>query len=196
MEIPGNQDMLKWNERPISSAGVFVLRVDGIQKFTGEIKGSYSNIKTNESGDFKSYFQMFKALQQIMDRKGKPQRNFEKRSFFAPKGKRIPQGADLDVLLPMVKEDLEFDEDPFSPALGHPVRHGKYATFFLRVICRQHASWQGHLYWSENKSEIYFRSVMELFEILAEALEAIEKMKSTFSAEQFDGAPVELLKEG
>jgi len=43
-----------------------------------------------------------------------------------------------------------------------PVPKGGLATFDLRVLFRQNASWQGSVAWREGKSEESFRSVLEL----------------------------------
>ena len=50
------------------------------------------------------------------------------------------------------------------------VRHGKQATFSLRLLFRQNASWQGAIEWHEGKSEETFRSVLELLLLIDSAL--------------------------
>lgn len=49
---------------------------------------------------------------------------------------------------------------------------GKEATFCLRVLFRQNASWQGSLTWLEGKKEESFRSVLELILLMNSALAA------------------------
>jgi hypothetical protein len=47
---------------------------------------------------------------------------------------------------------------------------GKLATFKLRVLFRQNASWQGSVSWLENGREENFRSVLELLFLMDSAL--------------------------
>ncbi|MBQ4354641.1 MAG: hypothetical protein IJC71_07075 [Clostridia bacterium] len=56
-----------------------------------------------------------------------------------------------------------------SPASGYSEK-GAAATFSLRILFRQNASWQGTLAWAEGKQEECFRSVLELIVLLDNAL--------------------------
>lgn len=47
---------------------------------------------------------------------------------------------------------------------------GQIATFHLRVLFRQNASWQGSILWLEGKQEESFRSVLELLMMMDSAL--------------------------
>ena len=51
-------------------------------------------------------------------------------------------------------------------------RKGIRATFELKILFRQHASWQGTVVWKEQKREESFRSVLELIYLLDSALRA------------------------
>ena len=51
---------------------------------------------------------------------------------------------------------------------------GKRATFALRILFRQNASWQGTVVWLEGRQEQAFRSVLELIFIINSALEVSE----------------------
>lgn len=51
-------------------------------------------------------------------------------------------------------------------------RQGKLATFSLRVIFRQNASWQGAVSWLEGGREENFRSALELVFLMDSALGA------------------------
>lgn len=51
---------------------------------------------------------------------------------------------------------------------------GVRATFELKILFRQHASWQGAVVWKEQKKEESFRSVLELIHLLDSALHASE----------------------
>lgn len=49
---------------------------------------------------------------------------------------------------------------------------GTAATFEMRVLFRQHASWQGELLWLEKNTRQSFRSVLELITLIDSALRA------------------------
>lgn len=50
-------------------------------------------------------------------------------------------------------------------------RTGQKATFAVRILFRQNASWQGSVTWLEGKQEQSFRSALELIFLLNSALE-------------------------
>ena len=47
---------------------------------------------------------------------------------------------------------------------------GDIATFSVRILFRQNASWQGAITWVEGKQQEYFRSVLELIILMDNAL--------------------------
>lgn len=49
-------------------------------------------------------------------------------------------------------------------------KNGEVATFMLRILFRQNASWQGSVTWIERKQEESFRSVFELLLLMDSAL--------------------------
>ena len=53
-------------------------------------------------------------------------------------------------------------------------RKGALATFELKVLFRQHSSWQGVLDWKDQRAEQSFRSVLELVCLLDSALRDLE----------------------
>ena len=50
------------------------------------------------------------------------------------------------------------------------VKKGEKATFAIRLLFRQNASWQGMIKWIEGGQEEYFRSVLELIMLMDDAL--------------------------
>lgn len=48
---------------------------------------------------------------------------------------------------------------------------GKQATFAVKILFRQNASWQGSVTWLEGKREQSFRSALELILLMSTALE-------------------------
>lgn len=47
---------------------------------------------------------------------------------------------------------------------------GAVATFSIRILFRQNASWQGSVTWQEGNQEEFFRSVLELMVLMDNAL--------------------------
>ena len=58
-----------------------------------------------------------------------------------------------------------------SPPLGDAPLQGKVATFAVRILFRQNASWQGSVIWLEGRQEQSFRSVLELILLMDTALQ-------------------------
>jgi len=50
------------------------------------------------------------------------------------------------------------------------IRQGYQATFMVKILFRQHTSWQGTITWLEKKREQTFRSVLELILLMDSAL--------------------------
>jgi len=48
---------------------------------------------------------------------------------------------------------------------------GRASTFILRILYRQHSSWQGTIRWCEGKQEMCFRSALELLILMDSALQ-------------------------
>ena len=57
-----------------------------------------------------------------------------------------------------------------KPDAAETAESGKLATFSVRVMFRQHASWQGSVTWIEGSGEQTFRSVLELILLMDSAL--------------------------
>ena len=85
---------------------------------------------------FNSLMQLLLAMDAFMDRENLPQRAEEHRTF----GAAAP---------PQTPEEGSEEAEPL-------------ATFQIRVLFRQNASWQGSLVWVEKNMDAQFRSVMEL----------------------------------
>lgn len=61
---------------------------------------------------------------------------------------------------------------------GKAFRHGELATFAVRIIFRQNASWQGSVKWLDTGQEQSFRSVLELILLIDNALTEAEEQVS------------------
>ena len=55
---------------------------------------------------------------------------------------------------------------------GMELRRGKLATFELKILFRQNASWQGSVTWVEGRMEQSFRSALELIFLMNGALKS------------------------
>ena len=62
------------------------------------------------------------------------------------------------------------EERVISSVTAETVREGKMATFALRILFRQNASWQGSVFWYDGKQGESFRSVLELLMLMDSAL--------------------------
>ncbi len=104
--------------------------------------------------------------------------------FYSPshEGETFESLAQLLVKAEQVLEDIgrpqsytiprQFSELLPEPGAGPPPcpSRGKKATFELRILYRQHTSWQGLLHWQEKSQEHSFRSVLELVLLMDNAL--------------------------
>ncbi len=59
---------------------------------------------------------------------------------------------------------------PDSPCVETHMYTGQLATFAVRILFRQNASWQGSVIWQEGRQEQTFRSVLELVLLMDSAL--------------------------
>lgn len=62
-----------------------------------------------------------------------------------------------------------------APCYAGEMTQGNIATFELRLLFRQHASWQGEILWLEKNTRQNFRSVLELVCLMDSALRSAEK---------------------
>ena len=113
----------------------------------GNPKGSYFHPAMRGGGaEFRSLSELLLGADDLMDRERFPQAFTARRSFLdAPE---LP-GAEL-------------------PEAG--TQSGALATFDVRILFRQHSSWQGSVRWLEGRRETTFRSVLELTGLMDSAL--------------------------
>ena len=105
---------------------------------------------------------LVKTIDGIFDEGEYPQATMKCRGF----GKRAAAAT---------KKSTEESKDISDPTKLCPVMsnaRGKKATFGVRVMFRQNASWQGTLCWLEKNREESFRSVLELMMLIDSAFEA------------------------
>jgi len=109
--------------------------------------GCFYNLgQEDEVHSFNSLSQMLVGMEHMLDSIRYPQAFTAKRSFAA-----LPE--------------LRPGGQP-----GQKAREGQLATFVIRILFRQHTSWQGSVTWVETKGEQTFRSVLELILLMDSAL--------------------------
>lgn len=113
----------------------------------GELKGRCYNAGMKDGGrKFDSLSQFLVSVENLFDSMNFPQAYAAKRAFAPP------------------------PETPPGDSAGPGGQTGKRGTFLLRVMFRQHASWQGSVVWLEGGGEQVFRSVLELVFLMDSAL--------------------------
>jgi len=105
-------------------------------------------LKTGKT--FQSGMQFLIEMERLLDRMNFPASFTATRSFAVPP---------------------EYETGP--PAKPPP--DGVVATFSIRILFRQHASWQGSVTWLEGRQEQSFRSALELLLLMDSAIQAKEK---------------------
>ena len=113
----------------------------------GVIKGKYIPPGQEESRPFSSLVRFLVETESMLDEARFPQAFTAKRTFCS-----------LDAAAPE------------GGGAGGSVCTGKRATFDIRLLFRQHTSWQGTITWVEGRGEQSFRSVLELILLIDSAL--------------------------
>lgn len=79
-----------------------------------------------------------------------------------------------DQQIPQAYTSLRAFSDTFLPRDNEfrpgQIGKGELATFEVKVLFRQHSSWQGTLLWREKRKEQNFRSVLELVLLMDSAM--------------------------
>lgn len=118
--------------------------VDGFH--SGILSGRLFNRSLLDGRTFQNLSQFLQEVELILDGMDFPKAYTIPRTFCP---KQIPESA--------------------PPKENH--QSGLLATFSLRILFRQNASWQGSVTWLEGKQEQSFRSALELIFLIQSALE-------------------------
>ena len=128
----------------------------GQNDFCGRIISRY----IAQPEEFVGVAAMLTKMEEIMDLLGYPQKYRKTRSFnqtSAPKeGKRIP--TEMVTYLP---------EENFARYTGAE------ATFVVRVVFRQNATWQGSIQWEEQEQRLPFDSTLEMVKLMDNAAQRL-----------------------
>ena len=116
----------------------------------GAVSGRLYNPYLPDGAEFASLLDFFRQMEDLLDAMQFPQ------SFTAAR---------------------RFSQPPPRPERtpGTAAQEGGAATFLVRVLFRQNASWQGSVAWLEGRREESFRSALELVLLMDSALRNGEK---------------------
>jgi len=115
------------------------------------MKGLVYHGSFDEAQKFQSVMQLLLIIEQILDITEYPKPTVEKRRFHSFK----------DSNEDIVQVNKEFDFKNLK---------GNLATFKVKIMFRQHASWQGSVSWIENNNTEPFRSALELLMLMNSAM--------------------------
>ena len=107
--------------------------------------GRFHIASDQDAQSFQGLGQLLIGINQYLDRENFPQSFSQLRSFQNPSARGTS--------LPLSNQ-----------------KSGKIATFSVRILFRQNASWQGMVTWIEGKQVEYFRSVLELIVLMDNAM--------------------------
>ncbi|MDE7211761.1 MAG: hypothetical protein K2O03_10005 [Lachnospiraceae bacterium] len=115
----------------------------------GEMQGRLYNNYYEEPIVFSNIMQLLKKMESMFDGFEYPQRTFRARNFFGveKKPEKLPDRSAQMQLKPQ-------DEC------------GTVATFYVKVIFRKNASWQGNVQWVNGGQNENFRSIFELLMLM------------------------------
>ena len=129
-------------------------------------KGVFYNLYYGRKIVFENLTQLLFLMEDLMDSMGYPQASVKGRGF-----RDVPQQADRASLM------KQMDLDPDQKAL---------ATFKVKVLFRQSASWQGRVWWVDQEKEMSFRSAPELIKLIDSTLPQPENKMPTVENEVAD----------
>lgn len=112
-------------------------------------KGTFYNLYYGEEIAFGNLTRLLLLMEDLMDEMDCPQASVHSRHF--GKMSKGLERASIERLLPKPEQEV-------------------IATFTVKVLFRQGASWQGKISWAEGKEEVSFRSVLELVKLMDSAL--------------------------
>lgn len=117
---------------------------------------------------FDSLFQAVRQMEELYDALSSPQSSTRLRSFLEDRKAGNPALEDISEKPASGWKEIR-EAGTLKALLG---RRGAKATFWIRVLYRQHVSWQGEVTWVERQKKEYFRSTLELLRLIDSALGA------------------------
>lgn len=113
---------------------------------SGVPEGRMYNPYLPDGKHFQSLTAFLQGIEQVLDQMDFPRSYTERRTF-----------------LPLVRAQ--------APPDLQQSQSGKKATFAIRILFRQNASWQGSVIWLEGRQEQSFRSALELIFLISSVLD-------------------------
>ena len=117
------------------------------------MKGQIYHGAFADGKQYDNLMQLILIIESILEATGFPKAVTEKRLFSPPKGANKKEGLNYTHI-------IDFND-----------KRGKLATFRLKILFRQNASWQGSIAWLEKKAEVSFRSALEMILLINDAAE-------------------------
>lgn len=166
----------------ISSSNGAMVRLNVFEQQSSKIWGEISNMYQEEPipcTDMGDFLLKLDALYEDLER---PMADMHARSFFEHRE------AISHVEPPTAEPTTNFDSNSYNlyqqlrkkgqndkVAIMRPKSHIKpIEVFFINTIFRQHASWQGEVLWEKTMRRVYFRSALELLQLIRNALQESE----------------------
>lgn len=150
-------------ETPLPDMRTTVVCVDRMQD--GIISGEFFNLSQEKPEMFYGLSDLILKMDLMYDHSAFPQAALAMRSFAKHSEKYRLQSQTHQ------EQPKALDCGVFDSMVLH--RDGKLETFHIRVRFRQNASWQGELYWRGKKRKMAFRSVLEVMNLLQEAMDCL-----------------------
>lgn len=124
--------------------------------------GSFYNVYYGEEIAFGNLTRMLLLIDDMMNQMDSPQASVQSRRFTG-KAKQPERASMAQQRLPIAAQEV-------------------IATFIVKVIFRQGASWQGTLTWIEGEKEVSFRSALEMIKLMDGALPQPEPCKQVLDS--------------
>ena len=112
-------------------------------------EGTFYNLYYGTEVPFENLTRLLLLMEDLMDEMDCPQASVKSRRFTT---------------------DTKAPERNSIPHLGVEPGQNALATFKVKVLFRQGASWQGKIWWLEEEMETSFRSALELIKLMDSAL--------------------------
>ncbi|MBP5159939.1 MAG: hypothetical protein ILP10_06525 [Lachnospiraceae bacterium] len=157
--------------RTINESGSVRICIDSYD--SGNMSGRIYEGYSEEPVAFSNVVALLKQLDVIYDSSDYPQASMRQRSFGSKKSK------DNQTVREHVEKEL------VKPTAIMTNVRGKIATFRVKVMFRQNASWQGNVTWVEKGIEESFRSALELIMLMDSSFAKESRAEKTGSDTEF-----------
>ena len=148
-----------------SKAREFMVSIGSYRE--AEINGYISHSALNQCQRFESLLELIHLVSARLDELGIAQPATELRSFCEP---NILEGREGMIT---ILKDQKVKTIP-QKVLGKP-------EFLIRLNMRQNATWQGELCWVNDGRKIHFRSLLEMVNLMQEAIEISGEPKAEYA---------------